>query len=369
MSQSLAVLLTPPLQIAAFCISAASSGAMFIRWRRMDEDSRQRVWRLYGWFTGLVCFGSCFGVVAWVSGLQFLIFNFKLQNPALTNAQYWSLNAPMNGWLCLFAVMYAMEFGCLIIAKLMVLDRMTGLTEFAVVDSGLSGRWFRAVVRAVVAANLVGLLGNVVAAVYWKQAGDSASAAAAAYLANNTAVASSFANTANQQIQSASTAQAIQVFLEVVVLFVIIAAFVVSGVACARILGKVLRNMPEASWLSVTSNRLRLQILVTIAVIFVTFLLRAVYSTMFALASAFQNQGAACANNTVNQCDNTCFNTFALMQTWLLLTPEFELMVVFISSPLALLVSLWGMTSDRILQLMSTSNSGSSSSMLVLSGS
>ena len=42
------------------------------------------------------------------------------------------------------------------------------------------------------------------------------------------------------------------------------------------------------------------------------------------------------------------------MQYWFLLTPELKLMVVLISSPLALLVTLWGMTSDHILQMMRT---------------
>jgi len=34
-------------QISVFCMSAAASGAMFVRWRRMSVDGRQRVWRLY----------------------------------------------------------------------------------------------------------------------------------------------------------------------------------------------------------------------------------------------------------------------------------------------------------------------------------
>ena len=42
------------------------------------------------------------------------------------------------------------------------------------------------------------------------------------------------------------------------------------------------------------------------------------------------------------------------MQFWLLLTPEFQLSVVLISPPLALLVALWSMTSDRTLQLIKT---------------
>ena len=40
------------------------------------------------------------------------------------------------------------------------------------------------------------------------------------------------------------------------------------------------------------------------------------------------------------------------MQLFLLYTPELQMLVVLISSPLALLVALWGMTSGRTLQAM-----------------
>ena len=43
------------------------------------------------------------------------------------------------------------------------------------------------------------------------------------------------------------------------------------------------------------------------------------------------------------------------MQVWLIYTPEFQLVVMLISSPLALLVALWGMTSERTLQQMESS--------------
>ena len=47
-----------------------------------------------------------------------------------------------------------------------------------------------------------------------------------------------------------------------------------------------------------------------------------------------------------------------LIQSWLLYTPEFQLSVELISSPLSLLVALWGMTSKRALQAMKRSGGG-----------
>ena len=68
---------------------------------------------------------------------------------------------------------------------------------------------------------------------------------------------------------------------------------------------------------------------------------------MFALGNALQNDNAACASSA-KKCDVSCFNMYSLMQTWLIYTPEFQLIVVLFSSPLALLVALWGMTTDKM---------------------
>ena len=86
----------------------------------------------------------------------------------------------------------------------------------------------------------------------------------------------------------------------------------------------------------------------TAAFVFVTFLLRAVFSTMNALSNALQTNGADCPNN----CDIPCNNVWTVIQFWLQYTPEFQLTVVLISSPLALIVALWGMTNKRTLQHM-----------------
>ena len=91
-----------------------------------------------------------------------------------------------------------------------------------------------------------------------------------------------------------------------------------------------------------------MRIVGTAAFVFVAFLLRAVFSTMNALSSALQNFGADCPTD----CGIPCNNVWALIQTWLQFTPQFQLAVVLISSPLALLFALWGMTDKRTLQHM-----------------
>ncbi len=36
-----------PAQMAAYCVSALAGGIMFYRWRRLGQEEKQRVWRLY----------------------------------------------------------------------------------------------------------------------------------------------------------------------------------------------------------------------------------------------------------------------------------------------------------------------------------
>ena len=97
---------------------------------------------------------------------------------------------------------------------------------------------------------------------------------------------------------------------------------------------------------------MRRQIAGTAAFVFVTFMLRAVYSTMFALGNELQDLSARTSCPSSNQCDASCYNVYELMRLWIFFTPEFPLTVVLISSPLAMIVALWGMTSARMLQWM-----------------
>jgi len=310
----------------------------------MEEEDRRQVWLLYGWFSGLMCVGSVFGAVTWGAWMQFLVAFFT---PGLTTAQVQSLNAQSQYWNAAFYVTYAIEFLCLSVAKLLVLHRMA---DFAVAKGdGMSRRLAvvgRVVMAVVVVGNVVGLCGNVAAAVYSKESGDLFMATSAAYAANNTEVGDTFYNLAFQKSSFATEVASVQSFCEVALLLIIILAFAAVGVECARRVSSALRNMNDTH--EAAGRQLQRQIVGTAAFVFVTFLLRAMFSTMNALANTLQNDAAGCTNN----CGIPCNNVWALIQYWLFYTPEFQVSVVLISSPLALLVALWGMTSKRALQQM-----------------
>jgi hypothetical protein len=311
----------------------------------MEEEDRPRVWVLYGWFSGLMCVGSGFGAVTWAFWMQTLVALFTTSTPGLPPAQVQSLLAQGQYWVAAFIVTYAIEFLCLSVAKLLVLHRMA---DFAVPKGdGLSRRLAvggRVVMAAVVVGNVAGLCGNVAAAVLHKQAGDLYNAEAAAVAANSTEAADATVQ-ANQKFTVANDAASVQQFCEVVVLLTIILAFAVVGIACARRVSSALREMSD-EWAA--GRQLRRQIVGTTTFVFLTFLLRAVFSIVNALANALQTQVVTCSN----VCDPACKNVWAVILYWLVCTPEFQLSVVLISSPLAMLVALWGMTSERTLQHM-----------------
>jgi hypothetical protein len=98
-------------------------------------------------------------------------------------------------------------------------------------------------------------------------------------------------------------------------------------------------------------KKLRLQVLSTVSVVFVTFLLRAVFAVMFSVSGALQHDDNGCPGF----CDVPCHDVHTLVQSWIAFTPEFQFTVTLISSPLALLIALWGVTTQRTLQLMSSS--------------
>ena len=53
------------ITIAAFCLCAALSGWMNLRWRSLTKEGCvTQTWRLYGKFTALIFCGSCAGAIA-----------------------------------------------------------------------------------------------------------------------------------------------------------------------------------------------------------------------------------------------------------------------------------------------------------------
>ncbi len=223
------------------------------------------------------------------------------------------------------------------------------------------------VMAVVVLGNAVGLAANVAAAVHLQRAADAASTASVFFAANRTQEALDLFQSSSREVELSLSIAAVQSWCEVAVLLLIVAAFVVSGVVCARSVSSNLLVVDRASTSAAVGRELRRQIAVTFVVVFVAFVVRSVQSTMFAVARQLQNIGQDIGRRcpgVTSGCDASCYNLFTHIFYWMYYTPEFQVTVVLVSSPLTLLVALWGMTSMRILQTMKSSKREMPSALL-----
>jgi hypothetical protein len=174
----------------------------------------------------------------------------------------------------------------------------------------------------------------------------------------------------SQERSSAQLAGAFHLYFETLMLLLIVIGLTFSAIASGRRFRSFLittdqqiaklstlplgdsqsEALNSASHQQQSIRNLQYRILVTCAVLFVSFLLRAIYVTMFAVAGSFNDNARECPTFT-NRCSE-CYNIFAHMNIWLLYTPEFFYAVAFLSDPIALLVALWCMTAGLTLQLM-----------------
>jgi hypothetical protein len=341
---------------------------MFARWWRLDSDGRRDVWRLYGILTAVMCCGSCVGAAAWSVNIlgseqnfMFMKYVKTLGYPVYTPAELASTFAAAQSYDSAFDILYAVEFLFLSIAKLAVLDRLEVFAAPWV--QSRDGRWARAgrvVMALVIIGSAVGICGNIVTAVYKMESAGSARAAAAAFAANNT---DSFVEGlrifqhSTERAQAATSAESIQEFSEMFVLLLIIFAFVVAGIQCVRRVGSALRTTAR-SVETAAGKHLRRRIIVTTVVVFITFLPRASYMAFSAVSGVLQDGGSTICFDVCSMDPTRCsrpYNSFFHMQMYLSFTPEIRILVVLVSSPLALLIVLWGMTSSRTLQAMKDS--------------
>ena len=349
-----------------YCVSALISGILFYRWWWLDEDGKRRVWSLYGVYTGLMFCGSSFGVVTWVAWMQFLVNFFKGEN-FITNGnrpEWMKSFAQAYNWRVVFTITYATEFLCLSVALLMVLDRMSDFAATSKADTAFK-RWVvgsRLVLSTVVLGNAVGLAGNIAAALSFRQVAVFADSSYNAFAANNLQEGVRLFTEGSSHAQTALHVASFQSFSEVCVLLLIVAAFIVAGIACARLITSRLLSVEHSSMAAATGRTLWLRMVGTTAFVFAAFLLRSIFSTLYAVAYLYQDVEATtqplprlCSSNTnpLFKCD-ACYSVYTHISQWLVRTPEFQLTVVLISSPLALLVALWGMTTSITLKLMRT---------------
>lgn len=105
--------------------------------------------------------------------------------------------------------------------------------------------------------------------------------------------------------QTALHVASFQSFSEVCVLLLIVAAFIVAGIACARLITSRLLSVEHSSMAAATGRTLWLRMVGTTAFVFAAFLLRSIFSTLYAVAYLYQDVEATtqplprpCSSNT-----------------------------------------------------------------------
>jgi hypothetical protein len=345
------------LQIAAYSVCALAGGTMFVLWRRVEDDDRRRIWRLYGWFSGLLLCGSCFGIASWSAWTNYVLLFYEYQNIFKTYVptpydMIAKAHALFSRALILrpvSSVFYGLEFTCMSAAKMMVLDR---LSDFALRGQPkLIKRWGCIAIAVVILGNVIGLCSQIAASVFFKMYAEKVMASSLLYAANNSKEGSSVYKSAQPIFDRALEIESIQSFCEVTVLLLIIAAFLATGVLSLHRVKSRLLGVDASSAAAEAGSSLYRQILGMTVIVFAAFLLRSVLSVMVALGRALSNYNESC-RGVPSRCDSACYNTYTHMHNWMGYTPEFKLLVVLVSSPLTLIVVLWGMTTKLALQLM-----------------
>jgi hypothetical protein len=274
----------------------------------------------------------------------------------------------------MYAITSPLTLGCLVVVKLLVIHRFAKfldprmqLTPRRLIFLG------RVVFAVAVFGSTVCFCCNTAAAAYFSRASTLYDAATTVNAIDYNATITS----AKHEVYIALELAAVFFGFESALLLLIVAILLFVGLLGARSMHQALRYFEvsnDVTNVSLRSNatgfdgatqkklqraasisrRLLQQMLGTVVAVFVSFVLRALYSVMFATANAFQDSGKLC-DNYVGRCSG-CYNDYTHMQQWMLYTPGFQLLILLASQPVALLVSLWGMTSGHTMAIMRADN-------------
>ena len=252
-----------------------------------------------------------------------------------------AMGAAAARWRAVFLVLYPIEFCCLIDVMLLLTRRLIDLLE----QRGNPHVW-RISFAAAVTCSLTGLAGNIVVAQSELQLFYLSGDGVAAIAANNTVTADSIQRQFSEKATASLLAASIQPFTEVLALVPNIVVVFWATTAFVRRIRSSL-GLPGIL-LNLEVSRIMRQIIVACAAVMPTLGLRASYAALHATSSAFQTRTDTC----FDACDSSCMNQFSLLQRWLDFTPGFRALVVLVSSPMLILITLWSLTSSRTAALL-----------------
>jgi hypothetical protein len=331
-----------------------------------------------------MCCGSCVGCAAFVSNMKFRYLDFQFsiefQTAGFTKFLYpdfGRINLIVYNtllWRTAYFVIYPFELAFMSIAKLFVLDRMMTLAKFKQ-NPALQKRISvasRLVVVLVVCINVVSIAGGIVTAVNLQPIINLYSTAISKYNADpNSLLAFQIVQMdlpeGDSDYHTFTRNCNVQLVSEVVLLALLIAVFVLTGIVCVR---RTLALVIQRTDTALEENRQLLlrQISSTVLVIFVSFLLRIAYAILSASTNLWQSQNltpqqlqvflvsdftypaqlVSALQSISPASDLNCLFLAVFLEKY----PEFQISVIMLSSPVTLLVALWGMTTLQARKLL-----------------
>ena len=333
------------LQMFAYFCNLVFNGAMFVRLRRMSAEQKKVAWKHQGLFVYLAFSSSVFGALAFGSRWRHLtlIYNvnalLSASNPTNDMLQYaYEQYYSRLRWAAAYYVMYPIELWFTLLAKVTVLARLQRFSSTAQQRS----RWSvcnRVSTAIMLLCMCTGFIGNCAAAVFYVRASDLMGEAAVAFSVNKTSLGYNISQQARKEDAVGDSIASVQRFSEMSVLIVVIVSFLVVGVLSSRVISIALRRLFDAASTlgasggnarsaeirdlvrdaNTQGKELRVRVVVTIAFIFLTVLLRATVSVLYAVAQSLQDYGNPCSGNPCSPCRNVYSN----MQGWIIYTPEY----------------------------------------------
>jgi hypothetical protein len=229
------------------------------------------------------------------------------------------------------------------VVKLLALHRLLVFCKLDV-HTGSAGRWpkvARVALAVVVLGSVIGCCGNIAASVSFLKAAE---------IMSTTDASRSLLDSADDAIAEGATACSVHIAFETALLLLVVVSISFVGAASARRIQAALHALQQqaqehqeitaqqkqnAATIPVEEKRLkivqeaidqgrrlRLHVVTTCSAIFLSFLLRAVYTTLFTVASALQDSSITCSGYT-NRC-SSCYNVHSHVVIWLLHTPSFH---------------------------------------------
>ena len=235
------------LLIAAFCCVCVANATCFILWKRLHRSVKCQIWHLFGWFSALAASGCFIGAFAFAANMMQLSEGFEANSDSDSAAQsdFHLLYEKVFRWKAVYVALFPLEFMCISIAKLLVLERLYNFV-LPMLHSSIALRLRRfgfATIFCVVACNAIAVAANIAQAVHLSRAASLMQQAAAnpdAAAANS--LSASAMSLFHQQAQPLATLQSM---CETTLLLVIIVAYAIMGVYSMRRINGALQMLAE----------------------------------------------------------------------------------------------------------------------------